>query len=111
MTELIAIFLVVALSIYVLFGGADFGGGILEATLPTAKLRQRLEATLAPVWEANHVWLIAVVVILFVGFPRFYAHGFTRLFVPINLALLAAKVRSRAGRAAREPVFHAFPRQ
>jgi cytochrome bd ubiquinol oxidase subunit II len=93
MTELIATFLVVALSLYVLFGGADFGGGILEATLPSAKLRQRLEATLAPVWEANHVWLIAVVVILFVGFPRFYAHGFTRLFVPINLALLAVLLR------------------
>lgn len=93
MTELIAAFLVIALSIYVLFGGADFGGGILEATLPGARLRQRLEATLAPVWEANHVWLIAVVVILFVGFPRFYAHGFTRLYVPINLALLAVLLR------------------
>ena len=93
MTELVAVFLVVALSAYVLFGGADFGGGILEATLPTPRLRQRLEATLAPVWEANHVWLIAVVVILFVGFPRFYAHGFTRLFVPISLALFAVLLR------------------
>ena len=92
MTELVAVFLVIALSAYVLFGGADFGGGILEATLP-GRLRQRLEATLAPVWEANHVWLIAVVVILFVGFPRFYAYGFTRLFVPISLALFAVLLR------------------
>lgn len=93
MTELIAVFLVVALAAYVLFGGADFGGGVLEATLPTPALRRRLEATLAPVWEANHVWLIAVVVILFVGFPRFYAHGFTRLFFPIALALFAVLLR------------------
>ena len=93
MTIVVALFLVVALAAYVLFGGADFGGGILEALLPRGHLRRRLEATLAPVWEANHVWLIAVVVILFVGFPRFYAHGFTRLFVPINLALFAVLLR------------------
>jgi cytochrome d ubiquinol oxidase subunit II len=92
-TELVAAYLVIALAAYVLFGGADFGGGVLESTLPTSRLRRRLEATLAPVWEANHVWLIAVVVILFVGFPRFYAHGFTRLFVPISLALFAVLLR------------------
>lgn len=89
---LVGAFLVVALSAYVLFGGADFGGGLLEVTLPK-HLRPRLEATLAPVWEANHVWLIAVVVILFVGFPRLYAASMTRLYVPISLALLAIVLR------------------
>lgn len=89
---LVGAFLVVALSAYVLFGGADFGGGLLEVTLPR-RLRSRLEATLAPVWEANHVWLIAVVVILFVGFPRLYAASMTRLYVPISLALLAIVLR------------------
>ena len=93
MTELVATFLVVALAAYTLFGGADFGGGVLEATLPSPRLRARLQATLAPVWEANHVWLIAVVVILFVGFPKFYAEGLTRLYVPVSLALLAIMVR------------------
>lgn len=93
MTEIVAAYLVVALAAYVLFGGADFGGGILEATLPTARLRRRLEATLAPVWEANHVWLIAVVVILFVGFPRAYAQGSTRLFLPLSFALVAVLLR------------------
>jgi cytochrome bd ubiquinol oxidase subunit II len=87
------IFLVVALSAYVLFGGADFGGGILERTLPTEALRARLQKTLAPVWEANHVWLIAVVVILFVGFPGFFGEAMTRLYVPISLALLAIVLR------------------
>lgn len=97
MTELLPIatglFLVVALSAYVLFGGADFGGGILEPTLPTSALRARLQKTLAPVWEANHVWLIAVVVILFVGFPILYAELMTRLYVPMSLALVAILLR------------------
>lgn len=96
MTELVPLvvgaYLFVALAAYVLFGGADFGGGILEATLPS-HLRRKLEATLAPIWEANHVWLIAVVVILFVGFPRFYAELLTRLYVPMSLALLAILIR------------------
>ena len=93
MPELTAFFLLVALAAYVLFGGADFGGGVLEATLPTSALRKKLQATLGPVWEANHVWLIAVVVILFVGFPRFYTTALTRLYVPISLALMAILVR------------------
>lgn len=93
MTELTAFFLVTALSAYVLFGGADFGAGILEATLSSASLKKRLQATLAPVWEANHVWLIAVVVILFVGFPGFYGTALTRLYVPVSLALVAILLR------------------
>lgn len=87
-------FLAVALAAYVLFGGADFGGGQLEASLwRHERLRDRLQATLAPVWEANHVWLIAVIVILFVGFPVVYARLCTHLFVPLCLALLGIILR------------------
>lgn len=93
MTELTALFLITALSAYVVFGGADFGAGILEATLRSHSLKSRLQATLAPVWEANHVWLIAVIVILFVGFPRFYSAVLTRLYIPISLALVAVLLR------------------
>lgn len=93
MTEVVAVFLVAALSAYVLFGGADFGGGILEATLPSRRLREKLQSTLSPVWEANHVWLIAVIVIMFVGFPRFYSALCTRMYVPLCMALLAILVR------------------
>jgi cytochrome d ubiquinol oxidase subunit II len=81
-------FLLVALSAYSLLGGADFGGGILEATLRRyPHLQKKIQDTLAPVWEANHVWLIAVIVILFVGFPVVYAELMTMLFVPVSLAL------------------------
>lgn len=93
MTELTAAFLLVAFTAYVLLGGADFGAGILEATLRKPALRKKLQATLAPIWEANHVWLIAVIVILFVGFPSFYATALTRLYLPISLALLAILLR------------------
>jgi cytochrome bd ubiquinol oxidase subunit II len=87
-------FLAVALAAYVLFGGADFGGGQLEASLwRHDRLRDKLQATLAPIWEANHVWLIAVIVILFVGFPVVYARLCTHLFVPLSLALLGIILR------------------
>ncbi|MCB1042198.1 MAG: cytochrome d ubiquinol oxidase subunit II [Acidobacteria bacterium] len=88
------IFLLVALSAYALLGGADFGGGILEATLRRhPHLQEKIQETLAPVWEANHVWLIAVIVILFVGFPAVYAEMMTMLFVPLLLALLGIILR------------------
>lgn len=91
-TTVVGVYLLVALAAYVLFGGADFGGGILEASLPR-HLREKLEETLAPIWEANHVWLIAVIVILFVGFPGFYSEVLTRLYIPVSLALLAILIR------------------
>lgn len=91
-STVVGIYLLVALSAYALFGGADFGGGVLEASLPM-HLRRKLEATLAPIWEANHVWLIAVVVISFVGFPLLYTELLTRLYLPVSLALLAILLR------------------
>ncbi|MCH9649726.1 MAG: cytochrome d ubiquinol oxidase subunit II [Deltaproteobacteria bacterium] len=87
-------FLLLALGAYTLFGGADFGGGFLEASLwRHPRLQKRLQATLAPIWEANHVWLIAVVVILFVAFPGVYASLSTVLFVPLSLILLGIIAR------------------
>lgn len=86
--------LMTAMTAYVLFGGADFGGGLLEATLwRHPRLQRKLQSTMAPVWEANHVWLIAVVVILFVGYPRAYTTLSIYYFVPIQLALLAIVLR------------------
>lgn len=87
-------FLLTALTAYVLLGGADFGGGVLEATLRRhPRLQHTLQQTMGPVWEANHVWLIAVIVILFVGFPPAYARLITQLFVPVSLALLGIILR------------------
>ncbi|MCH2175045.1 MAG: cytochrome d ubiquinol oxidase subunit II [Lentisphaeria bacterium] len=94
MILLLLAFLLTALTAYVIFGGADFGGGVLEASLHKyPKLQKKLQHTLAPVWEANHVWLIAVVVIMFIGFPKIFSTASTLLFVPICLALLAIIIR------------------
>lgn len=92
--EVTLAFLLLALAAYTLFGGADFGGGILETTLWRRQgLQRRLQGVLAPVWEANHVWLIAVIVILFVGFPPLYSALCTMLFVPMSLTLVGIILR------------------
>ena len=81
---------------YALLGGADFGGGVwdLFATGPR-KRQQRLaiERAMGPVWEANHVWLIFVIVVLFTCFPRGYAALGIALFLPFHLALLGIMLR------------------
>ena len=62
----------VALCLYFLFGGADFGGGVwdLLSSGPRARDQRDLIAhAIGPIWEANHVWLILVVVLMFVCFP------------------------------------------
>ena len=74
--------ILVALALYAVTGGADFGGGVwdLLARGPrAAKQRATIERAIGPIWEANHVWLILAVVLLFVCFPRAYAVSNGRL--------------------------------
>ncbi len=81
---------------YGLFGGADFGGGVwdLFATGPRRKeQRLAIQKAMGPVWEANHVWLIFVVVVLFTCFPRSYSKLAIALFVPFHLALVGIMLR------------------
>jgi cytochrome d ubiquinol oxidase subunit II len=85
--------------IYAATGGADFGGGIwdlLAAGPRRDRQRKLIEQAIAPIWEANHVWLIAVVVILFGGFPRAFAAISTALHVPLTLMLLGIVARGAA---------------
>lgn len=91
--------MLVALVIYALTGGADFGGGIwdLLATGPRAAAQRRaIERAIAPVWEANHVWLIFVVVVLFTAFPPAFARLGTDLHVPLTLMLVGIVLRGSA---------------
>lgn len=97
--EAVAGVIVIALIVYALTGGADFGGGILDiaARGPRAReQRQAIEAAIAPIWEANHVWLILVLVLLFVGFPEAFAVISTWLFVPIMLLVFGIVIRGAA---------------
>lgn len=99
MLEVVIIFLGLSLLLYVLFGGADFGGGIIEL-IYSKKLKQPqkdvIAKAIAPVWEANHMWLIIVVVILFVGFPLVYTKMLTYLHISILAVLVGITIRGTA---------------
>lgn len=95
MTEIIVLILGICLMLYILLGGADFGGGILEL-LTRGKASAIVSRAIAPVWEANHVWLILVIVILFVGFPTVYTTVLTALHLPVLMALIGIILRGTA---------------
>lgn len=84
-----------AIVFYVLFGGADFGAGILEI-ISGPEGKGTVGRAIGPVWEANHVWLILVVVILFMGFPRIYATISLYLHIPILIMLIGIVLRGTA---------------
>lgn len=99
MPEVIAGLMAGALILYGLLGGADYGGGVwdLLASGPRAREQRRLIAdAIAPVWEANHVWLILVLVILFTAFPPAFAAIGTALHIPLTLMLIGVVLRGTA---------------
>ena len=84
---------------YVLTAGADFGGGVwdLLARGPRAEAqRAAVTQAIAPIWEANHVWLIFVIVVMFTAFPRAYAAIAVALHIPIVIALFGVVIRGAA---------------
>lgn len=93
--EILILFLSISILFYVLFGGADFGAGVLEIISGTRD-RETIAHAIGPVWEANHVWLILVVVILFMGFPKIYTELSTSLHIPLLLMLLGVVLRGTA---------------
>jgi cytochrome bd ubiquinol oxidase subunit II len=96
---LLAGVILVALVAYALLGGADYGGGIwdLLASGPRkAEQRRLVEHAIGPIWEANHVWLILVVVVLFTAFPAAFGAISTTLFVPLSLLLVGIVLRGAA---------------
>jgi cytochrome d ubiquinol oxidase subunit II len=97
--ETIAGVIAVALNAYVLTGGADFGGGVwdLFATgVRRERQRELIAESIAPIWEANHVWLIVVVVVLFTGFPSAFSTLGTVLHIPITIMLIGIVLRGSA---------------
>jgi cytochrome d ubiquinol oxidase subunit II len=93
----VAAILFVVIATYALFGGADFGGGIWDLLAGTAQRglapRRLIEESITPVWEANHVWLIFILVLLWTAFPPAFAAIMTALFVPLSLSLLGIVLR------------------
>ena len=97
--ELVAGIVLVALTAYVLLGGADFGGGVwdLLATGPRKREQRALIAeAIGPIWEANHVWLILVIVVLFTCFPVAFARLAIGLHIPLSLMLIGIVLRGSA---------------
>jgi cytochrome d ubiquinol oxidase subunit II len=92
-------FLFFAVVFYFLLGGADFGAGIIELfTSDGNKSRTRHTSyqAIGPIWEANHMWLIIAIVILFVGFPVIYSQICTYLHIPLLIMLLGVTARGTA---------------
>src|SRR5689334_4940258 len=91
--------MVAALCAYVITGGADFGGGVwdLLASGPRREEQRALiSRSLAPIWEANHVWLIVVVVMVFTAFPAAFSTIAIVLHIPLTLMLVGIVARGSA---------------
>src|SRR3982750_3005403 len=92
-------FLFSAIVLYFLLGGADFGAGIIELFTSQKNkhsTRKTSYQAIGPIWEANHMWLIIAVVIMFVGFPVVYSTICTYLHIPMLIMLLGITARGTA---------------
>jgi cytochrome d ubiquinol oxidase subunit II len=87
----------VGVTAYAVFGGADFGAGFWSLVAgdhhPGRRARELVDWAIGPVWEANHVWLIFVLVVLWTGFSSAFEAVFSTLFVPLSLAALGIVLR------------------
>jgi cytochrome bd ubiquinol oxidase subunit II len=94
-------------TLYALFGGADFGAGLWDLIAGDARKGERpralIQRSLTPVWEANHVWLIFILVVLWTAFPEAFGAVMSTLYVPLALAALGIVLRG-AGFAFRKSI-------
>jgi len=118
--DAVAAVLWVGVTAYAVFGGADFGAGFWSLVAGRGergrRARDLVHWAIGPVWEANHVWLIFVLVVLWTGFSSAFASIFSTLFIPLSLAALGIVLRGsgfafhktarrRRGRALAERLF------
>jgi cytochrome d ubiquinol oxidase subunit II len=93
----VAVVLVVGATMYAVFGGADFGAGFWSLVAGGGERgrrpRELIDWAIGPVWEANHVWLIFVFVVLWTGFPSAFEAIFSTLFIPMSLAAFGIVLR------------------
>jgi cytochrome d ubiquinol oxidase subunit II len=106
-SEVVAAILIGVLAIYAIFAGADFGGGLWDLLAGSdhrgRAVRQLIDETITPVWEANHVWLVFALVIFWSAFPLAFAAVMTVAALPLWLATLGVVLRG-AGFAFRKDV-------
>lgn len=99
MIAVVLIFLFLSILFYLAFGGADFGVGIIE--LFSGKKNQSITKKagyriIGPVWEANHIWMIITIVLMWIAFPSYYNIIVTQLHIPLSLLLIAIIGRGTA---------------
>jgi cytochrome bd ubiquinol oxidase subunit II len=96
---IIAGIMLISLILYGVMGGADYGGGmwdLLASGVRAQRQRHAIAEAIAPIWEANHVWLILVVVLLFSAFPRGFSAIMIALHIPITAMLIGIVLRGSA---------------
>lgn len=93
----VAAIMFVGVLLYAIFAGADFGSGVWDLAAGSAakggRLRRLIDHAIGPVWEANHVWLIFVLVFLWTGFPDAFAQLMRTLAIPFWFAGLGIVLR------------------
>jgi cytochrome bd ubiquinol oxidase subunit II len=98
--ESVVAILLAGLTAYAILGGADFGAGFWDLSAGGAergaRIRGMVKRSMGPVWEANHVWLIFVLVVFWTGFPKAFAAVMDTLYVPLFLAALGIIFRGAA---------------
>src|SRR3954451_9294574 len=89
--------LLTGVTAYAVFGGADFGAGFWSLVAGRSergnRARELIDWAIGPIWEANHVWLIFVLVVLWTGFSTAFGSIFSTLFIPLSLAALGIVLR------------------
>jgi cytochrome d ubiquinol oxidase subunit II len=95
MAEFPLILILAGLTLYAVLGGADFGAGfwMLPGGGLTQRVRDHAHRAMAPVWEANHVWLIFVLVICWTGYPTAFASLMSTLTIPFFVAAIGIILR------------------
>ena len=95
--DAVAAVLWVGATMYAVFGGADFGAGFWSLVAGGdergRRARELIDWAIGPVWEANHVWLVFVLVVLWTAFSAAFAAIFSTLFIPLSLAALGIVLR------------------
>jgi cytochrome d ubiquinol oxidase subunit II len=90
----------IGLTAYALLAGADFGAGLWDLLAGGADrgaaVRARIEHSIGPVWEANHVWLIFVITLFWTGFPPAFAAFASTLYIPLTLVAFGVIARGGA---------------
>jgi cytochrome d ubiquinol oxidase subunit II len=90
----------IGITLYALLGGADFGGGFWDMLAGGARRgfaqRRQIEHSIGPVWEANHVWLVFVLVLFWTCFPLVFASVASTLYIPLTLVAIGIIARGSA---------------